>query len=41
MLDEYLNRSEQIVAVCARGRDRQALLILDLPLPTPRPDGVE
>jgi hypothetical protein len=36
-----LNRSEQIVAVCARGRDRQALPILDLPLPTPRPEGAE
>ena len=36
-----LNRSEQIVAVCARGRDRQALPILDLPLPTPPPDGAE
>ena len=36
-----LNRSEQIVAVCARGRDRQALPILNLPLPTPRPDGAE
>ena len=28
-----LNRSEQIVAVCSRGRDRQSLPILDLPLP--------
>ena len=37
----HLNRSEQIVAVCARGRDRQALPILDLPLPTPPPDGAE
>ena len=36
-----LNRSEQIVAVCVRGRDRQALPILDLPLPTPPPDGAE
>jgi len=36
-----LNRREQIVAVCARGRDRQALPILDLPLPTPPPDGAE
>jgi hypothetical protein len=36
-----LNRSEQIVAVCGRGRDRQALPILDLPLPTPRPGGAE
>ena len=36
-----LNRSGQIVALCARGRDRQALPILDLPLPTPSPDGAE
>jgi hypothetical protein len=36
-----LNRREQIVAVCARGRHRQALPILDLPLPTPRPDGAQ
>jgi hypothetical protein len=36
-----LNRREQIVAVSARGRHRQALPILDLPLPTPRPDGAQ
>jgi hypothetical protein len=36
-----LNRSEHIVAVCARGRSRQSLPILDLPLPTPPPDGAE
>lgn len=36
-----LNASEQIVAICRRGRDRQALPILDLPLPTPPPDGAE
>jgi len=36
-----LNRSEQIVAVCTRGRSRQLLPILDLPLPTPPPDGAE
>jgi hypothetical protein len=36
-----LNRSEQIVAVCKRGRGRQSLPILDLPLPTPPPDGAE
>ncbi len=36
-----LNRGDQIVAVCARGRDRQPLLILDLPLPTPPPEGAE
>jgi hypothetical protein len=36
-----LNRSEQIVAVCSRGRSRQSLPILDLPLPTPPPVGSE
>jgi len=36
-----LNRREQIVAICARGRDRQVIPILDLPLPTPLPDGAE
>lgn len=36
-----LNRSEQIVTVCSRGRSRQSLPILDLPLPTPPPHGAE
>jgi hypothetical protein len=36
-----LNRSEQIVAICSRGRSRQSLPILDLPLPRPPPDGAE
>ncbi len=36
-----LDRSEQIVAICSRGRDRQSLPILDLPLPTPSPGGAE
>lgn len=36
-----LDRSEQIVAICRRGRDHQSLPILDLPLPTPPPDGAE
>jgi len=36
-----LDRSEHIVAVCSRGRDRQSIPILDLPLPTPPPDGAE
>jgi hypothetical protein len=36
-----LDRSEQIVAVCKRGRAKQSLSILDLPLPTPPPDGAE
>jgi hypothetical protein len=30
-----------IVAICHRGRIRQAIGILDLPLPDPPPDGVE
>jgi len=36
-----LDRSEQIVAICSRGRSRQSLPILDLPLPTPPPTGAE
>lgn len=36
-----LDRSDQIVAVCARGRLRQAVPILDLPLPKPLPGGAE
>ncbi|MDT5034771.1 MAG: hypothetical protein QOC94_4942 [Actinoplanes sp.] len=31
--------ADSIVAVCARGRDRQRIDLLDLPLPTPPPDG--
>ncbi|MFB7630628.1 calcium-binding protein [Streptomyces sp. NPDC056149] len=31
----------RIVAVCARGRHRQAIGILDLPLPNPAPEGIE
>ena len=36
-----LDRSEQIVAVCSRGRNRQSLPILALPLPSPLPEGAE
>jgi Calcium binding len=36
-----LNQSDEIIAVCARGRHRQSLPILDLPLPTPPPHGAE
>jgi hypothetical protein len=36
-----LDDAGQIVAVCARGRDRQTLPILDLPLPCPGPEGSE
>ncbi|MEU1968969.1 hypothetical protein ABZ541_14335 [Micromonospora sediminicola] len=31
--------ADSIVAVCARGRHRQRIDLLDLPLPTPPPDG--
>jgi hypothetical protein len=34
-----LSRSEQIVAICRRGRERQVLPILDLQLPMPPPEG--
>ncbi|MEO3820137.1 hypothetical protein [Plantactinospora sp. B24E8] len=31
--------ADSVVAVCARGRHRQRIDLLDLPLPTPAPDG--
>ncbi|WP_093611119.1 hypothetical protein [Actinoplanes philippinensis] len=34
-------RSSEIVAICHRGRLRQAIGILDLPLPDPVPDGTQ
>jgi len=36
-----LNKADQIVAICVRGRERQAIPILDLPLPSPVPVGAE
>ena len=36
-----LTDDEQIVAVCARGKSRQRVPILDLPLPSPVPEGAE
>jgi hypothetical protein len=36
-----LDGSEQIVAICRRGRARQSLPLINLPLPTPLPDGAE
>jgi hypothetical protein len=36
-----LNKADQIVAICSRGRDRQRLPILDLPLPNPPPEGAD
>jgi hypothetical protein len=32
---------EQIVAICARGKTRQRVPILDLPLPDPPPEGAD
>lgn len=36
-----LTPAEEIVAICRRGRERQAIPILELPLPSPRPAGAE
>jgi len=36
-----LTAADEIVAICRRGRNRQALPILELPLPTPLPLGAE
>ena len=34
-------RGDRIVAICHRGRERQAIAILDLKLPEPPPDGAQ
>jgi hypothetical protein len=34
-------RNDGIVAICHRGRCRQAIDILDLPLPDPAPEGAQ
>jgi hypothetical protein len=36
-----VTRTDQIIAVCRRGRNRQSVPILDLPLPKTLPDGAE
>lgn len=36
-----LRNDSSIVALCARGRERQAIPIIDLPLPRPPPAGAE
>jgi hypothetical protein len=36
-----LNDAGEIVAVCARGPERQRIPIVNLPLPSPRPEGTE
>jgi len=35
------NKGGEIVAICVRGRHRQAIPIIDLPLPSPPPTGAE
>jgi hypothetical protein len=36
-----LRDDNRIVAICTRGREHQAIGLLDLPLPSPRPAGAE
>jgi hypothetical protein len=36
-----LNEAGEIVAVCARGPERQRIPIVDIPLPSVRPEGAE
>ena len=36
-----ITKRDQIVAICLRGKARQAIPILDLPMPAPRPEGAE
>jgi hypothetical protein len=35
------NKGGEIVAICVRGRHRQAIPVIDLPLPSPLPSGAE
>jgi len=36
-----MTAADQIIAICRRGRTRQAIPILELPLPKPGPKGAE
>jgi len=36
-----LNKADEIVAVCRRGREKQRVPVIDLPLPEPKPKGAE
>ena len=36
-----ITQRDQIVAVCVRGKARQAIPILELPMPAPRPEGAD
>jgi len=39
--DIGLNAAEEIVAICSRGEQRQAIALIDLPLPADAPGGIE
>ena len=41
MVEEIEQTGSGIVAICVRGKHRQAIPILDLPLPDPPPQGAE
>lgn len=36
-----ITEDDQLVAVCRKGKDRQRILLADLPLPSALPDGAE
>jgi hypothetical protein len=36
-----MTKRDEIVAICARGKEKQSIPILDLPLPNPLPAGAE
>ena len=36
-----MTNRDQIVAICSRGKAKQAISILDLPMPDPAPEGAE
>jgi len=36
-----LNKADEIVVVCRRGRERQQVPVIDIPLPEPKPKGAE
>jgi hypothetical protein len=36
-----LNKADEIVSVCRRGRENLRVPVIDLPLPEPKPKGVE
>lgn len=41
VVESVEERDDRIVAICARGNDRQAISLLDLPLPSPAPSGAD